>query len=281
METKVIRLEVRFTRPTQVALLGLVQLAVVGLLLWALGSVATGSGGEGKRPPQAAQDTAAIVGNRIHYQGRLEGANGPVQMTFSLYGDEAGALLLWAETKEVTPDRGLINVELGDTTELPWGLFDGRELWLGVGAGDAGEMRPLQEVLPVPYALSLRPGAKINGSSHDQHTLLVENQADSGAYAAIYGETYSPEGYGGHFANPGGTALLADGRFECTQFSTIWFPGTLARERIGTSGLTLSYHGDGLVRLDATTSGSKQIVIPLSVPSTMYGSPTRLQRMYV
>lgn len=276
MEPKVIRLEIRLAHPALLVALGLVVLAAASFLLWTSGSAA--AGGDQEQLPAGIGEAAAIVGKRIHYQGRLEGATGPVQMTFTLYGDESGTEVLWEEAKQVIPDRGLINVELGDTATFSRWLFDGRELWLGVEVGDAGEMSPLQEILPVPYALSLRPGARIIGEDNYEAVLTVVNLATDGSWPAVYGKSYSPDAAGGHFAgmDSSSKALSVDGLFVSNKPSIVWFPGTLARERIGTSGLALSYHGDGLVRLDATTSGLKQIVIPLTAPAQMYGTPTEL-----
>nr|QNT35461.1 hypothetical protein EKMJPAOO_00011 [uncultured Methanosarcinales archaeon] len=76
------------------------------------------------------------------------------------------------------------------------------------------EMTPRQEFRPVPYALSLVPGAKIIGAA--QWNLNVETthpsggalrgeaSAASGTNYGVVGVSGSPDGYGGYFYNNGG-----------------------------------------------------------------------------
>jgi hypothetical protein len=183
METKVIRIEIRFTQATLAAALGvLVLLGALLALLWATGTVVAGPSADDGAQPEGVLGVAAIVGGQINYQGRLEGATGPVEMTFRLWKDATSTDpgdVLWEETKTVTPVDGLFHTQLGDTTALGQYIFNGRELWLGVEAGTDAEMTPRQEILPVPYAMSLRPGAEIRDDS-EGHTLEVWNGQPAG-----------------------------------------------------------------------------------------------------
>jgi hypothetical protein len=68
--------------------------------------------------------------------------------------------------------NGLFTVDL----DVPQSAFNGQALWLRIQVGGQW-LSPRQELLPVPYALSLRPGAWINGNSTDAAVVTVTNQA--------------------------------------------------------------------------------------------------------
>jgi len=95
----------------------------------------------------------------LQYQARLTdpvtGAprSGQLTMTFRLYEVDEGGAALWTETKDVTISNGLLNTLLGDTTTLPGGILDGRDLWLGIQVESDSEAVPRQRILPVAYAL--------------------------------------------------------------------------------------------------------------------------------
>jgi hypothetical protein len=61
-----------------------------------------------------------------------------------------------------TDENGLFNEEIDFNNPT---LFNGQALYLGLQVdGEANEMTPRQYLRPVPYALSIRPGAVIKGS---------------------------------------------------------------------------------------------------------------------
>jgi len=77
--------------------------------------------------------------------------------------------------------NGLFNVEL----DVDPANFNGQELWLAVKVGTEW-LSPRQQILPVPYALSLRPGAIIQGDSYYGLSSIT-----TGSYG-LYGESSSP-----------------------------------------------------------------------------------------
>jgi hypothetical protein len=94
-------------------------------------------------------------------------------------------------------------------------LFNGQALWLGLQvAGEASEMTPRQYLRPVPYALSIRPGAVISGSvafagDYGGAALAVLNDDGRGVYAEVSGS-----GNAGRFishGNPSGVYAESDG----------------------------------------------------------------------
>ena len=100
----------------------------------------------------------AGVPQTISYQGFLKDTTTGVpvsaktEMTFSLYSTANGAGAVWRGASTLRPVNGVYSVELG-TSPLPaLPAFD-RAYWLGVQAGTDPEMRPLQPLTSVPYAL--------------------------------------------------------------------------------------------------------------------------------
>jgi len=203
-----------------IALLALAGLG--GVSCAAEGENAGGSEGE----MTGAAVSAASVTDSINYQGRLTDSSvspltGTYTMTFGLYNVSTGGTALATDMHDVDVTDGLFNthIDFGFGTNY----FDGRELWLGVAVGTDSEMTPRQELRPVPYALSLRPGAEIIGSVRG-HVLKVKNTADwscgvcadatgDGGYGvfAVSDKGYGVYGkggkYGGYFTtNQGGTS---------------------------------------------------------------------------
>jgi hypothetical protein len=158
---------------------------------------------------------AAVVVNRIPIQGRLTDAagnplNGDYSVTFRLYDVATGGTALCASTRTVGVDDGLFSTYMSGSDCS----IDGRQLYLGIQVGTDAEMTPRQAIYPVPYALSLRPGANIITDGYP--ALHVESTSPSGrglrAYASatsgtnygVVGASTSPDGYGGYFYNNAG-----------------------------------------------------------------------------
>lgn len=101
----------------------------------------------------------AAVPQTINYQGYLKGSSGaPVNsatnMVFSLYSTTSGVRPVWGSgTVSITPVNGIYSVELGKSPQPALGIAFNRPYWLGVTAGTDPEMRPLQPLTSVPYAL--------------------------------------------------------------------------------------------------------------------------------
>jgi hypothetical protein len=148
------------------------------------------AGGVGAMSPRLAPEDA--VAAKINYQGRLTtpgGAplDGVFDMRFQVYDTPSGGAILWdSGILSVTVDQGLFNVELAvDPTD-----FDGQGLWLRIYV-DGEWLSPRQELTPVPYALSLRPGAEISGAPTAWDGWVLKTNID-GSYPlarAILGST--------------------------------------------------------------------------------------------
>jgi hypothetical protein len=165
----------------------LIGALVVGLLLGAAVGLSLAQPPEPgeKIQPQEEIFVAAAVSSKISYQGVLKESGQPVtgdrQIVFRLYSDGACASQVGNPVTYTVPiTNGLFSVEL-DVTPSD---FDGRGLWLETEV--SGTSVACQEMLPVPYALSLRPGAIISGTAYQN--FRVNSYAPSGGIpAAIVG----------------------------------------------------------------------------------------------
>lgn len=138
----------------------------------------------------------------ISYQGRLTAPgggtlNGSFMMRFVIYDAAVAGTAVWdSGSMNVAVDSGLFNVQL----DVDQSDFNGQSLWLSIIVG--GEtLSPRQELLPAPYALSLRPGADIIGEPLDFTDSVVDIELSG----------FFPSGRAGGFAAPAtGTAVVAE-----------------------------------------------------------------------
>ena len=113
------------------------------------------------------------VASKFSYQGMLREDGAPVSgnrlMSFRLYSDDTCITAVGSPiTKPSVPvANGLFDVELAFSRDS----FKGQGLWLRVWV----ETTPVacEEILPVPYALSLAPGATIEGTTDE--LLVIDN----------------------------------------------------------------------------------------------------------
>lgn len=147
---------------------------------------------------------AGDVPSKISYQGRLTDSagnplSGSYNLKFELWDQATGGTKLWEQTKSgVQVQNGLFTEQL----DVEAGAFDGQALWLAITV--SGQLlSPRQEMLPAPYALTLRPRAAIRASVYNGPVLMVENtdaNPAGGGYAIVgknaSGFTWRPAIYG-------------------------------------------------------------------------------------
>ena len=174
--------------------------ALVALLalLWATGGVVAGPPAEG---PGGEVTIAGTVASKISYQGRLTDAagnplSGNYDMEFQFWNAATGGSQVGSTIAKsgVPVTNGLFNVEL----DVEQDDFNGQELWLQVRVRPSGGswdpwMTPRQQILPVPYALSLRPGAHILGTLDNSPILHVRNDG-SGIAVGLWGTSVNAAG---------------------------------------------------------------------------------------
>lgn len=204
-------------------------LAVAGLTLFLLGAGVAGAiPGRSAASPADMEAVSAAVASGISYQGRLAGPggsplDGTYAMRFIVYNAAVGGSALWdSGTINVDVDSGLFNVRLG----VDHADFDGRPLWMSIIV--AGEtLSPRQEILPAPYALSLRPGADIVGDSIGAADAVVAGYApatgtalyaDAAGGAGLFADSENSYGvwgssndsWGGYFTSGGGYGIRVE-----------------------------------------------------------------------
>lgn len=144
---------------------------------------------------QEARTVEALVSRRFTYQGILHEDGVPVTgmrtMWFLIYGGEGCISLPIVElVYDIEVNDGLFNVEL----PVGYYIFTGQAIWVQVKVDDT--VIGCQEILPVPYAIGLRPGARIFGEQPDEFALYAYNWADTGISHGLIGRSNSPDGAG-------------------------------------------------------------------------------------
>jgi hypothetical protein len=127
--------------------------------------------------------SAATVTSVISYQGKLTNASGTpltgtFSVTFRLYNVATGGTALATDTHNVAAANGQFTTYLN----FPAEYYNGQALWLGIQRAPDPEKTPRTVFFPVPYALSLRPGATVSGSL-SSWALKVQNNAGAGLTA--------------------------------------------------------------------------------------------------
>jgi hypothetical protein len=135
---------------------------------------------------------AAAVNSRISYQGVLEEDGSPVDgtrdFTFDFFNNDACSGVAAHSTVEsgVAIEDGFFDVDV----DVTHGVFRGEGVWLEVTVGST--VFGCEDILPVPYALSLRPGATIVGekvgTTFGDAVLNLENASEPhlGPMAGIF-----------------------------------------------------------------------------------------------
>lgn len=194
--------------------------------------------GAGARSPEAG------VGTAFSYQGRLDQdgmpVNGSCDFKFSLFNEATGGSQQGnTQSKTIQVSDGLFSESLNFGS----GVFSGSSRWLEIevrcpsGSGSYVKLSPREEILAIPYALSLRPGAEVEGDAGGGSVLkatatsgdALTGQTNStsgkgvqgtartytGVNYGVFGFTDSYQGYGGYFYNKGssgnGVGLYARG----------------------------------------------------------------------
>ncbi len=130
------------------------------VLLLAVGVAGAALGWQQANPLAA----TSAVSSGISYQGRLTSASGsPLSGTFSMrfivYDAAEGGSAVWdSGSRSVLVESGLF----ATTLDVDSAEFNGQALWVSIIV-EGETLSPRQEILPAPYALSLRPAADIMG----------------------------------------------------------------------------------------------------------------------
>ena len=293
------RSKTQVVRSTLIVLATLIALALmVGL------TQAQGTGPENE--PRSQNEPLSVSGTLdvISIQGRLTDdagnpINGSRSITFSFYSSYAATTPVCQDNDSVDVDNGLFTAEIDWCTSSD---IDGKALYLGIQVEGDAEMVNRTPIHPVPYAFSLRPGARISGTLSSNAILHIENWGATGrglrAYAmsetgtnyGIVGASRSPAGYGGYFYNNGGGIGLLAKTGTITNFAVVglqsgydladlgsWsHPGGFFGGTIGVIGLSKS-GGTGVMGLTDDADGWSAMFtgvgngVRISTPATKVG----------
>jgi len=184
----------------------LLATAAILALLWAAGSAIASPPREGPDTEVSAQGevgVTAIAPGAIAIQGRLTDADGnpldgTYNLTFRLYEVAEGGTPLCSDTNAVIVDDGLFSTYM----DYCYNDLYGQKVWLGIQVGSDPEMTPRQVIYPVPYALTLKPGAVISYTTDSILTVRSTGTGDADAFLAYAGDAgeavsgNSPNGIG-------------------------------------------------------------------------------------
>lgn len=157
---------------------------------------------------------AGPLGSGFTYQGQLKQANVPVDGSVNLVArlfdaETGGALLGTQSVNNAAVIDGLFSIELNGLGEFGVGAFTGAARWIEIEV-NGSVLSPRQKLTAVPYALSLQPGATVDGSTPgggmlrgvnsnsfaDSVGLKGESTATSGVVFGVWGNARSPSGAG-------------------------------------------------------------------------------------
>ena len=205
---------------------------------------------------------AAVVNGRISYQGYLTDPatgnplTGTYNITFRLWDALSGGTQVGADIvkSNVAVADGLFNV----TLDIPDETFDGQGRWIQIQVG--GELlNPRREILPVPYALSLRPGALISGTVTEDFVFQGRNTATTGWSNGVEGKTDSSEGVGVLAINTGETGGNAINAWAgaTSGFATGVFSESKSPEGYGVFGMNNAITGwaTGVIGISKSPGG--------------------------
>jgi hypothetical protein len=202
-----------------------IAVLVLAVALLASGVIASPPTGSGDPP----------VESKINYQGQLtddagDPLNGTYDMGFLFYDSAIGGSQVGSTITEndVEVTDGLFSVKL----DVDQADFDGQGLWLEVMV-EGETLSPRQEILPVPYALSLKPGADIKGGT-DNTIVKAEN---TGLGDAVLGIASGYDSIGVHGQSGFGTGVRGEGEVGVSGESSVG-PGVEGSGSVGVYGMS-------------------------------------------
>lgn len=245
-------------------------------------------------PMEVDGETAVTAhSNYIPIQGQLTDAsgtplNGTHSIVFRLYDVMSGGTALCEDTISTTVTDGLFNTYIG-AAACP---IDGRSLYLGIQVGSDPEMTPRQYIDNVPYAWSLRPGAKVKASSTEAIFLTQNNgtgsaitgqsvSADTGSIGVegtslngtgVIGKGFTGTGIVGDSFS--GTAIKATGTgiIQSSANSYLWISGNGVRKFRQSDSTVIDMNTIGGARITrGASSGDKNVMLPITIPGQLYG----------
>lgn len=255
---------------------------------------------------------ASTMAQSIPVQGRLTTAagtplNGDIMITFRLYEVEIGGTAFCTDTHSVPVTNGLFSTVIqGCSSDAIYG----QQIYLGIQVSSDSEMTPRQPIHPVPYALSLVPGAIINNlwgghglevksntSGYWGTALWVENTNSDiggiGVWSTVAGDDASiiasNNGTGALFKGFGADGgedefrINNDGAIETKAISYVFISGNSFQKWASgdTTRWQLSNGGGAYIYSGSVSGGERTIAFPVTLPAQLYGQPVKIESITV
>lgn len=250
----------------------------------------------------------ADVQGYIPVQGRITDAGGnPIegthQISVRIYEVPTGGSPRCSTTASLNLTHGLFTLNV----LCPSSVFIGTELYAGVSVDSDPEMTPRLTIYPVPYAMSLKPGAIITNATAGQKALEIKSDVGGGAAgAALWVENRSTANGIGEWVkargtdatlvieNTGSGPLLKafggdggedefrignNGAFMSKADTYIFVSGIEAKSV--SAGAVFSYNGSGNIRIRYTTAGDKALVVGIPLSAVLYGQPVKVEEVTI
>lgn len=250
----------------------------------------------------------ATVQGFIPVQGRITDAagnplEGTHQIAVRIYEVPTGGSPRCPTSASINLTHGLFTLNV----LCPSSVFIGTELYAGVSVDSDDEMTPRLTIYPVPYAMSLKPGAIITNATTGQRALEIRSDVGGGAAgAALWVENRSTaDGIGEWVKTRGNDATLVientgsgpllkafggDGgedefRIEnngalMSKADTYIFVPALDAKSVST-GASIEYFGAGNIRVRYSSTGSKGLVFGIPIPSVLYGMAVEVEEVTI
>jgi hypothetical protein len=252
----------------------------------------------------------AVLDDGIPVQGRLTDSSGvPLSgsyaLTLSLYDVTSGGSPLCSEVEIVTVADGLFTATLDGCTGEQ---LDGRQLYLGIRVGADPQMSPRLPVYAAPYAMGLRPGAKVVGSGSGR-TLALYGTGDGEAGTTLWAENTGPYGIAiwARAAGAGAPLVLTNtgngwllkafgrdggedefridngGAIQTKADSYVWVPGNAVVPTVSGASVDREVQLDGGVKLWRNSQGPlyQSVFLPITLPSVLYGQSVRIESVQI
>jgi hypothetical protein len=250
----------------------------------------------------------AAVQGFIPVQGRITDAagnplEGTHQIAVRIYEVPTGGSPRCSTSTSINLTHGLFTLNV----LCPSSVFFGNELYASVSIDSDPEMTPRLTIYPVPYAMSLKPGAIITNATTGQKALEIRSDVGGGAAgAALWVENRSTaDGIGEWVKTRGNDATLVientgsgpllkafggdggedelfignDGTFQNKADSYIFVPGIEAKSI--SANAIISYLGNGSISVQYTTTGIKSLTFGIPLPAVLYGQPVKVEEVTI
>lgn len=244
----------------------------------------------------------AALGTAFTYQGRLlddnAPANGTYDFEFKLYDGSDPSTATQRGSTITVDDLAVTNGNFTVSLDFGGSHFNGQALWLQVGVRPGASSDPYTALSPLtalnaaPYALGLRPGARLTGTVNAEPMFAATNTGTGMAPVGVWGSSVNAAGVYGQsthsigvsgvgpvgvqgYSATGGVAIRASGTgvIQSTAKSYLWISGNSLQkaDTNDTTRFLYDYYGGYYVYGGTDWVHNKTVVLPVTIPGQLYG----------